>query len=672
MNDKKEINELNFDSAYNLWKEMFGSYVENGRKVSEYFLTDIQKGKSQILFETHEVAFDIGNNKLIRKPIPLDKYEHFWETYEKCSDDKIINSIWQRVDRLSVEDFRRFTGEFYTPIQFASKGLDYITKVVGEKWWESGYRLWDMASGTGNLEYFIPEEALPYCYISTLLQDDADYCKKLFPTATVFQYDYLNDDVNLLLHSGLNLFEAGLKPKLPDKLHKDLADPDIKWIIFINPPFATSNVGARVSSIKKDSVSMTNVRKLMTNEGMGETSRELFSQFLWRINKEFADKQAHLGMFSKIKYINANNDQNMRDNFFQYRFESGFCFPAKTFQGNSGNFPVGFLVWNLADNSHLSHQNIEIDVFNENVQKIGTKKIPSIDRTDGLSKWIVRPSSTSIFPPFTNAISIASSHIDVRDRVSDGFLFSMMAKGNEFANQNATALLSGPYVSAGAFSVTKENFEKAMVVHTVRRLPKASWLNDRDQWMQPIVDQFDKDFVSDCVVWSLFSNSNATASLSGIVYKGSNYEIYNELFPFSFTEVKSWPCSLSILRDSLLGNQRNRFVAKWLEDKSLSFEAEELLEAGEKVFQFFFENSSSLPWPQFKIKRWDVGWYQIRGALLDAGIGNTQLGEVSNAHVKLGARLLPRIRQYGFMQSVENLFEEESADSETLSISQIG
>ena len=54
-----------------------------------------------------------------------------------------------------------------------------------------------------------------------------------------------------------------------------------------------------------------------------------------------------------------------------------------------------------------------------------------------------------------------------------------MSKGNDFANQNYNALFSGPYVSAGGMSVTENNFEKAMIVHAVRRIPKASWLNDR-------------------------------------------------------------------------------------------------------------------------------------------------------------------------------------------------
>ncbi|MFQ7078163.1 MAG: hypothetical protein ACLRSW_09645 [Christensenellaceae bacterium] len=52
--------------------------------------------------------------------------------------------------------------------------------------------------------------------------------------------------------------------------------------------------------------------------------------------------------------------------------------------------------------------------------------------------------------------------MDVRDRVAEGFLCSLMCCGNDFQHQNQTALFSGPQASAGSYSVTAENFEKSM------------------------------------------------------------------------------------------------------------------------------------------------------------------------------------------------------------------
>ena len=54
------------------------------------------------------------------------------------------------------EEAVKFEGVFYTPLPFARKALKYLERVIGPKWWTKGYRLWDMAAGTGNLEWFLP------------------------------------------------------------------------------------------------------------------------------------------------------------------------------------------------------------------------------------------------------------------------------------------------------------------------------------------------------------------------------------------------------------------------------------------------------------------------------------------------------------------------------------
>ncbi|MBR0290070.1 MAG: hypothetical protein IJQ82_13930, partial [Selenomonadaceae bacterium] len=78
------------------------------------------------------------------------------------------------MDRMTEENLRRFTGEFYTPKLFADKAVQYLKNTVGEWWKDKNFRLWDMAAGTGNLEFSLPEESLANCYISTLIKDEAD------------------------------------------------------------------------------------------------------------------------------------------------------------------------------------------------------------------------------------------------------------------------------------------------------------------------------------------------------------------------------------------------------------------------------------------------------------------------------------------------------------------
>jgi len=662
LSDKKQITERNFEAAYSLWVETFGPYLADERKLSEYFMLDIQLGKTQILEATKEVAFDLGGNMLIRKPIPLAKYENFWNTYEKCPDQKAVHAIWQRVDRLSNEDFRRFTGEFYTPVEFAGKAISYIGRELGERWWDNGYRLWDVAAGTGNLEYELPEEALPFCYISTLLEDDAKYCASLYPEATVFQYDYLNDDVSTLVNRSGDLVADVTHRKMPANLVADLANPDVKWIIFINPPFATANVAQTTGDLNKDGVAQTLVRKLMTEAGLGETSRELFSQFLYRIGHEFKERDAYLAMFSKVKYVNSNNDQKLRDNLFRYTFISGFCFPSKAFSGNKGDFPVGFLLWDMSNPAALEDQDVTLDIFDINRDKVGSKRIPSVERGNFMSKWVERPRTDAVMPPFSNAITVALGRKDVRDRVAPGFLCSLMVAGNDYQHQNITYLLSGPSVSAGAFSVTPNNFEQAMVVHAVRMVKKATWLNDRDQWMAPSAD-LPIEFIQDCVMWSLFASSNQTAAIPDVDYQGKKYKITNQLFAFTRDEVKSWRCSLSTLKSTLDGVETDRFAALWLQGKVFSVEAAAVFEEARAVYKKFFAESASLPWPQYKISRWDTGWYQVRRSLVETGLAQDELRDFANAHKLLGFKIANQLEALGFVLGSEKMFADEEIDT---------
>ncbi len=540
---------------------------------------------------------------------------------------------------IDTNERRLRTGEFFTPLEIARLGLKYLERVVDIQ--SDRLRLWDMAAGTGNLERVLPAEMLSRCYISTLLDDDADHCRALFPQATVFQYDYLNDG----------------EEKLPPKLRADLQNPALKWIVFVNPPYATSNNPERsADKVNKNTVSMTKIRELMTTNGMGEVSRELFSQFLYRIDRLFRDRQTILGLFSTLKYMTATNDQKLRDKIFDYKFEGGFVFSSTHFQGTKGRFSVGFLIWNLDRHIPLSKQKIKLDIFDDRLDKIGLKRIKSVSRDDFLSKWIKRPPATKKFPPFSNALTITCDNKDRRDRIADAFLASFMSKGNDFANQNYNALLSGPYVSAGAFSIVPENFEQAMIVHAVRRLPKATWLNDKDQFLRP-TKKLPREFVTDCVVWSLFASSNNTASMCNVEYEGETYRIKNNLYPFSIDEIDQWQCSMPELFYAL-EDEEDRFAARRLQEYELSEEANAVLDSARPIYREFYAQLIELDRKQFRLEAWDVGWYQVRNALKDAGLLTPELlAPFRAAFERLGEKLLPQIYSLGFLRDEVTYFD---------------
>jgi len=462
----------------------------------------------------------------------------------------------------------------------------------------------------------------------------------------VFQYDYLNDDIeNLFPNGNINFMYQW---KLPEKLLNDLQNPKIKWIILINPPFATSQK-AGPSGGSKQSVSDTKLRKVMHKNDLGEVSRELFAQFLFRIKREFENKVAHLSLFSPIKYINSTNDQKFRDKFFQFEFEKGFLFSAVNFAGTSrsNQFPIGFIIWNLNKSIKLEDQKIQVDLFDEKVEKIGNKLIKSVHRDKFLSKWIKREPATIVYPPFGSAIEIKSDNKDKRDRISKDFLMSLMCKGNDVQNQNFTALLSVPYVSAGALSVTTENFEKAMVIHAVRRVPKDNWIIHADQYLKP-ESQLSDEFIVDCAIWNLFSNSNQTVALRNVLYKRETYQIHNQFFPFQLAEINKWKIADSEINISIAKDE-DRFLANWLSNKRLSAVSKKLLIKGNEIYKFYFANLNQLRTPKFKIETWDAGWWQIRNALSDVNLAIDLFDELKILHNQLRDKISQQIDEYKFL-----------------------
>lgn len=660
--DKKLITEENFEEVYAYWAEIFEESVRNGFKPSRYFVNDIQHGRSQIMREEGKVYFQVGQDEVRVKKILAEDYDRFWSLYEKVRDPEVTRGILAKIDRLTDDAARRREGEFFTPLPFAAKALEGLEKTLGPHWWRSGeYRLWDMAAGTGNLEYHLPSEAWPYLYLSTLHPQDVAHMQRIFPSVDVFQYDYLNDDIGNLFSGdddqaashGFSAqtgfaFPNAVTWKMPERLRRDLDNPALKWIVLINPPFATAQKGGAKGANKTD-VSRTQIRDTMHAHDLGEVSRELFAQFLYRIRREFRGKQAWLGLFSKLKYINATNDQKLRDRIFRFGFQRGFMFSSVNFAGTSAasQFPVGHLLWDLAREEGLDAQDIVLDVYDTRVQKVGRKRLGSAHRTRFLSKWIKRPDGVATFPPFSSAITVKTTGPDVRDRVASGFIGSLLCAGNDIQHQNMTALYSGPYASAGGLSITAENFEQAMVVHAVRRLPKAEWHNDRDQFMQPCVPP-DDGFVSDCTVWNLFHNSNHSAALKDVAYAGRTWQVPNQFFPWRLSELRGWSIGDSDIALQLPTAQ-DRFVADWIDGRALSAEARAVLQAGQAVWRVYMDALALLRTGKFKIDTWDAGWWQVRSALKDRELAKAEMATLKSAHDALRDKLRPQLAGYGFI-----------------------
>ena len=227
-----------------------------------------------------------------------------------------------------------------------------------------------------------------------------------------------------------------------------------------------------------------------------------------------------------------------------------------------------------------------------------------------------------------------------------------MCCGNDPQHQNFTSILSGPYVSAGAHSITPDIFEKTMIVYAVRRIPKATWLNHCDQFMQPNAEP-SEEFINNCAIWMLFDSKNHTVAMRDVVYSGQTYQIHNHFFPFTRARLKSWKIADNDIALDLTTTTDDRFVALWLTNHELSPEAQAVLAAGSEIYRYFYENLPQLDTTKFKIATWDAGWWQIRSSLADRELAGELFAKLKSAHSALKAKILPQISAGGFIACSE-------------------
>ena len=125
--------------------------------------------------------------------------------------------------------------------------------------------------------------------------------------------------------------------------------------------------------------------------------------------------------------------------------------------------------------------------------------------------------------------------------------------------------------------------------------------------------------------------------------------IAQTMYPFLLDEVKTWPCGNSDLTAQLLAANEDRFLAKWLNGRTLSSEAQEVMSAAKSLYRKFYAEIANTNWMDAKIETWDVGHYQIGKALREVGLASEEFAALKQAHDALRSKLLPKVYEYGFL-----------------------
>lgn len=620
---RTQITPDNLKQVFDKWVKMVGQEIKGVEKENYalLFFADIMHDgtvsthvnlPAELMHKNNAPVFSLGGK--LYELGNREGYRQFWAIYHRPPKAEYRNYLLERRDSLIPLDERSFKGAYYTPLAVVDKAYDKLTETLGKNW-QKEYVVWDMCCGVGNLE--VKHSNPRNIYMSTLDQADVDVMKatKTCVAAQRFQYDYLNDDIT---DSGE--IDYSLTNKVPESLRKAIVDGK-KILVLINPPYGEAGSGIGKGDQNKKEVEQTKINALMKTQEMGYASKELFVQFLVRISEEIPN--ATLGMFSTLKYVNAPNFERFRQ-VWNAKYLAGFVVHSKAFDGLNGDFPIGFLLWKTNAIKQPSFTEIEVDVLDKKAKPIGEKSYYNLPNNMFLNIWIDKPNTNNnLALPLANAIKVSSN--PRLKKSCDGMIGFLYASNNDLQHAGQETLIASSIFTGGnggGLYITPDNLWQSAIVFTVRRVIKQTWLNDRDQFLQP-TEELTEEFKSDCLVWMLFNGSNLTAGANDLEWNNKKWSIVNHFIPYTEEEVgapdrfesdfmvqylTSFPTSSeSVTQSDALTKTRIEL---------LSSEANAVMVAARILWQAYFAHTDvRAVRDELKLNRPDVGWYQVRKAL---------------------------------------------------------
>lgn len=646
---KIKIDKNNFVSIYHKWNKMVKDTISidwNLAKKSriidaDFYLADLLSSENETIsqnlfailkkdyYEFNKTKSDLGSIINERTSFKDNQKAHhkFWAIYERPPREEFWDYIIERRDLLVDQDVRERKGAFFTPRIWVDKACEYLSKTFGEDY-EEEYYIWDLAGGTGNLLANFTNKKNIFC--STLDKADIDVIHERIKNGAnlfenhVFQFDFLNDEFFDEVDDKGKIIQ---KSKLPLNLQEILKDENKrkKLIIFINPPYAEAATSTQITNTGKNKEKVARENRICEKykDILGKANNELFTQFFIRIYCEI--EGAILASFSTLKYVNSTNFIKFRESF-KAKFLKGFMVPADTFDNVKGNFPIGFLIWDMSKKEEI--KKIKLDIFNENGNFLGKKMFYSYDKNKKLNEWYKN------FYVKNNEIAI------------------MNTRGNDFQNTN--------YIRITLFNnhnhtniISYQNLLQTSIYFSVRHVINATWINDRDQFLYPNdLYENDDEFKSDCLAFMLFHGQNKISSKEGI----------NHFIPFSETE-------LGITKEAFKSDFMYKFIKGNIKDENslfgdelakieFSLEAQELLKAGKELFKYYHTHSEDKDYlvnaslydiKEFFQGRDEKGRMKLPSQAKDEHY-KALLSDLNTALNALAKKLEPKIYEYGFLK----------------------
>jgi len=687
---KVEVNEIKIvERLFVLFKELVKNYDE----LDEHVL-----GHSFLSFLFGECYEVVGNNNMVYIPtinthliIDKHKYNKLKNTINVIENQEFRRKLLSKSDSLIDIITRRTHGEFYTPKIVIEKAYKMIEKYYGRKWKEM-YSVYDPAFGVGNL---FREYSFGKLYGSTLHAADLSVIKykNYCPQATIFQYDFLNDE---LYRDDLEEFsnKQYYKKWVDSGLYKVLQNKE-KLFIIMNPPYGapSSGKGPHTHSVNtsKSKTVNTIAKMIMKNSdkynfGSSEEN-QLFIQFLFVIIQKIIIKFSHndivLGIFVPLSLIQSSSFENFRNLFFShFEFIDGFIFDNKLFQDIKTSSPVMFSLWKSGREKRTNFNMIVYEKGKNELVPINEIEVYTCTYHEVMKNLVVHKkiqkrrinnSNTPIYrlPIASNGLVYDTKKVtNVYESDVLGFLY--FAK--RVYHSERTVLLSLPF---GAYTtiLNRDNINNLLPYISAQWLSRnLLWYNTYSEFRILKNEYIQNDDINkwknDAIIYSIFHTHNGICSMRNLEFDNFKHT-ENEFFFMSPEEIKDLAekHKFDALYNDCTAFGHNSIIYSHLLKKELSEDSMELLNEARNIVintidirKEIYENNIKC---EFKKKNdsgkyskiyvnlhpqsWDFSWYQLRHLLKTVGMSN-KLHKFSELYEKLGYRLSAGVYKFGFLK----------------------
>ena len=321
-------------------------------------------------------------------------------------------------------------------------------------------------------------------------------CKK------IWQMDFLNTQVH----------------KFPEEIRREMENPDIKWLFFINPPYGEGSSGRATDEggWHKKGVSLSLVREQMKSRDydLSVESKEKYAQFLFRIEKEFRGKYV-LGSYTTLKAFISKEYVKLRK-FWRPVFKRGLICCANKWHQGKGAFPSAFSVFDCREKGKWGRMEYDILECQKNRARgvfKGEKSFVQEDSKRSFRQYffpaegLPNDELTAVQANGLKTFGSKSKTNNYRPKntLASGFFISGFLRTLQFSR-----LVSGAFVSHNIF-VNRNNYKRTLSGLGLCWSLKHTWMNNADFLSapsRPLTPQEE----SDAVLLSLVHVRNRTTT----------------------------------------------------------------------------------------------------------------------------------------------------------------